>query len=59
MGQVENTFDISNQEAATILKNMSRFFLNRIARGNGKSLTALRHIQAIEKAIDLLEKTPD
>lgn len=51
MGQVEDMIEMSNQEAANILKSM--------ARGNGKSLTTLKCVQAIQKAIDILEKTPD
>ena len=51
MGQVEDMIEMSNQEAANILKSM--------VRGNGKSLTASRCVQAIQKAIYILEKTPD
>ena len=59
MGQVEDMFEMSNQEAANILRNTVLGYGLKISRGNGKSLTALRCIQAIQKAIDILEKTPD
>ena len=59
MGQLEDIFEISNQEAANILKNLVHHFTSMIPRGDGKSLTALRCVQAIQKAIDILEKTPD
>lgn len=59
MGQLDDMFEMSNLEAANILRKLVRHLTLMIARGNGKSLTALRYIQAIEKAIDILEKTPD
>ena len=59
MGQVENMFEMSNQEAANILKNIVLRYGLKSPRGDGKSLTALRCIQAMGKAIDILEKTPD
>ena len=59
MSQVEDMFEMSNQEAANILKNIVRGYGLKTPRGDGKSLTALRCVQAIQKAIDILEKTPD
>ena len=59
MGQVEDMFEMSNQEAANILKNIVQGYGLKIPRGNGKSLTVLRRVQAIQKAIGILEKTPD
>ena len=59
MGQLEDMFEMSNQEAANVLRKLVRNLTLMIARGNGKSLTALRCVQAIQKAIDILEKTPD
>ena len=59
MSQVEDMFEMSNQEAAYILRNIVLGYGLKIPRGNGKSLTASRCIQAIKKAIDILEKTPD
>ena len=59
MGQVEDMFEMSNQEAADVLRNVVLGYGLKTQRGNGKSLTALRCVQAIQKAIDILEKTPD
>lgn len=59
MGQLDDMFEMSNQEAANILRKITNHFTQMIPRGNGKSLTALRCVQAIQKAIDILEKTPD
>ena len=59
MSQVEDMFEMSNQEATNILKNTVLGYGLKIPRGNGKSLTTLRCVQAIQKAIDILEKTPD
>ena len=59
MGQVDDTFEMSNQEAANILRNLVHHFTSMIARGDGKSLTVLRYAQAMSKAIDILENTPD
>lgn len=56
---VKEDFDISNQEAAKLLKNLVHHFSLTIVRGNRHSLTTERYIQAISKAIDILEKTPD
>lgn len=59
MGQLNDMFEMTNQEAANILRNLVHHFTQMIPRGNGKSLTALRCAQAIQKAIDILEKTPE
>ena len=59
MGQVEDMFEMSNQEAANILKNIVLGYGLKIPHGNGKSLTALRCEKKKKKAIDILEKTPD
>lgn len=59
MGQLDDMFEMSNLEAANILRNLVRHLTLMIPRGNGKSLTTLRCVQAIQKAIDILEKTPD
>lgn len=59
MGQLDDMFEMSNLEAANILRNVVHHFTQMIARGNGKSLTVLRYAQAMGKAIDILEKTPD
>ena len=59
MSQVEDIFEMSNQEAPNILKNIVLGYGLKSPRGNGKSHTALRCIQAIQKAIDILENTPD
>ena len=59
MGQLDDMFEMSNLEAANILRKLVRHLTLMIARGNGKSLTVLRYTQAMGKAIDILEKTPD
>lgn len=59
MGQLDDMFEMSNLEAANILRKLVRHLTLMTARGNGKSLTTLRCVQAIQKAIDILEKTPD
>lgn len=59
MGQLDDMFEMSNLEAANILRKLVRHFTSMIARGNGKSLTVLRYAQAMSKAIDILENTPD
>ena len=59
MGQLDDMFEMSNREAANILRNLVHHFTSMIPRGSGKSLTTLRCVQAIQKAIDILEKTPD
>lgn len=59
MGQVEDMFEMSSQEAANILRNIVLGYGLKIQRGSGKTLTELRCVQAMTKAIDILEKTPD
>ena len=59
MGQLDDMFEMSNLEAANILRKITNYFTQMIVRGNGKSLTVLRYTQAMGKAIDILEKTPD
>lgn len=57
MGQVDEMIEMSNQEAAKLL----RLILNnaKLPRGSCKTITFLRYRLALSKAIDLLEKTPD
>ena len=57
MGQVDEMLEMTNKEAANIL----RLILNNanLPRGSGKTITFLRYRLALSKAIDLLEKTPD
>lgn len=59
MSQLEDMFEMSNREAANILRKITNHFTSMIARGNGKSLTVLRYAQAMGKAIEVLENTPD
>lgn len=59
MGQLDDMFEMTNLEAANIFRKLVRHLTQMIARGDGKSLTVLRYAQAMSKAIDLLEKTPD
>lgn len=54
-----NNLEMTNKEAANILKLILNTRICVLARGNGKSLMNLRIIQAFAKAIDILEKTPD
>lgn len=52
--------ELTNEECANILQHM--FDYNAImcaARGNGKSLTLLYRAEALNRAIELLRKTPD
>lgn len=58
MTEYEDILNMTNQEAANVLKNIL-LSNGRMARGNGKSTMALIHTQALFKAIALLEKTPD
>lgn len=51
--------DISNKEAVIILRAMIQQRAQIHSRGNGKSFMELRKLQAIAKAIEVLEKTPD
>ena len=55
----EETLSMSNKEAARVLKRFLHGHSIIGGRGNGKSLTMLLTLQALSKAIDLLEKTPD
>lgn len=57
MGQVDEMLEMSNKEAANLL----RIILNnaKLPRGSGKTITFLRYRLALSKAIDLLEKTPN
>lgn len=57
MGQVEDILEMTNEEASDHLRRLLTCF--NMCRGNGKSLTILRTLHALCKAIDLLEKTPD
>lgn len=59
VGQLDDMFEMSNLEAANILRKLVRHLTQMIARGNRKSLTVLRYAQAMSKAIDILENTPD
>lgn len=59
VGQLDDMFEMSNLEAANILRKLVRHLTLMIARGNGKSLTVSRYAQAMSKAIDILENTPD
>lgn len=59
MEQLDDMFEMSNQEAANILRKLVHHLTLMIPRGNGKSLTILRYAQAMGKAIDILENTPD
>lgn len=57
MGQLEDILEMSNREAADHLRRLLTYF--NMGRANEKSLTILRTLHALCKAIDLLEKTPD
>lgn len=56
---VKEDFDISNQEAANIIRNFIQGTRFSFARGSGKSYTQLRYMQALAKAVDVLENTPN
>lgn len=50
---------MTNKEAADILKRIYMPNFGIMPRGNGKSMTALQLIEALAKAIKVLEETPD
>lgn len=55
-GDIEN---MTNQQAAEILKGLAEFRLASMGRGCGKTYTTLCVVQALMKGAELLEKTPD
>lgn len=59
MGRLEDVLEMSNQEAANILRNQMGYSITCYGRGGEKTVMQLRKLQAFVKAIDLLEKTPD
>lgn len=48
---------LTNKEAANIISNMVRTV--RIGRGSTKSMTQMRILEALCKAVKVLENTPD
>lgn len=49
---------MTNKEAAEDLRKMHDFLV-LILRGNGKYESAVKHIEALARAVEVLEKTPD
>lgn len=49
---------MTNKEAAVVLRDMLKFY-GMMLRGNGKTDNIYTHMEALLKAINLLEKTPD
>lgn len=50
---------MTNKEAAYILKRNLDYVIVMTARGNGKTDNTLKTIEALHKAIEVLNKTPD
>lgn len=55
-GDIEN---MTNQQAAEILKMQMEVRCMAVGRGNGKTFTNMCILKAMCKAIELLENTPD
>ena len=51
--------EMTNKEAAAILRAMANISLMHTTRVNGKTRAFYRHVEAYRKAIELLENTPD
>lgn len=49
---------MTNKEAANNLRHMIEFY-HIMLRGNGKFHNVLKHIEALTKAVEVLEKTAD
>lgn len=59
MGQVEDILEMTNQEAANILRRYMGYVITSYGRGSAKTGMQLKQLQAFAKAIVLLENTPD
>lgn len=61
MSDLENNpiLNMTNEQAAEILKMQVQIRFASMGRGNGKTFTNACITHALIKAIDLLEKTPD
>ena len=61
MSDLENNpiLNMTNEQAAEILKMQLQIRMATMGRGNGKTFTNACIAQAMIKAIELLEKTPD
>lgn len=51
--------NMTNQQAAEILKGLAEFRLASMGRGCGKTYTTLCVVKALMKGAELLEKTQD
>lgn len=51
--------NMTNQQAAEILKMIAEFRMTSMGRGSGKTFTNLCMVKALMKGAELLEKTPD
>lgn len=51
--------NMTNKQAAELLKMQVELRIASMGRGNGKTFTALCFTKAMMKAIELLENTPD
>lgn len=61
MSELDNNpiLNMTNQQAAEILKMQVQVRFAAMGRGNGKTFTNACILEALMKAIELLEKTPD
>lgn len=61
MSELDNNpiVNMTNQQAAEILKMIAEFRMTSMGRGSGNTFTNLCMVHALMKAIELLEKTPD
>lgn len=59
MQDYNDVINMTNQQAAEILKMQLQIRFASMGRGNGKTFTIACVNAALMKAVELLEKTPD
>lgn len=59
MQDFNDIINMTNQQAAEIIKMQLQIRFASMGRGNGKTFTNACVNAALMKAVDLLEKTPD